>query len=138
MLDINLDKLQRFFKLDAKIKNGMYYNVPSVNYLDEETICKYTDKLDSFLKSSFKELKEITIEIFGKNSKFVRRIIHVELDVRKNFYSCGLSLDKLRTFYSNYISNMEPSFVDNVKKTCVGTYLFAFPPIDMVFERKTI
>ncbi len=37
----------------------------------------------------------------------------------KFFYSCGFDIEKLKSFYQKYISNMEPSFIDDVKKEVI-------------------
>lgn len=129
-----LGVLQHFFDIDNKIKKGMYYNVPPANngYLDNDTMCRYTDNLQEFLKYTFSELKNSSIYIFGENSFIMDKIEELESDCYDNFYSCGFDVVKLREFYKKYVSNMEETFIDSVKKTCCGYTGFNDVPVDKV------
>lgn len=133
MIDVNLTKLQHFFEVDFKIKQEMYNNAPPAHdtYFDNESICKYTNNLEASLKYIFAELKDITVEIFGKGSPVLKRLKEIESATKKSFYSCGFEIVKLRNFYKNHISNMEISFIDAVKENCVGYKLSQSFPIAM-------
>ena len=129
-----LEVLQRFFDIDNKIKKGMYYNVPPANngYLDNDTICEYTDNLEDFLKHTFSELKNSSIYMFGEESFFMDKLEELEKSCYDSFYSCGFDIVKLREFYIKYVSNMEESFVNEVKKTCCGYTEYDNIPVDKV------
>lgn len=129
-----LEVLQRFFDIDNKIKKGMYYNVPPANngYLDNDTICEYTDNLEDFLKHTFSELKNSSIYMFGEESVFMDKLEELEKSCYDSFYSCGFDIVKLREFYIKYVSNMKESFVNEVKKTCCGYTEYDNIPVDKV------
>lgn len=131
VMNANLIKLQHFFEVDTKIKKEMYNNVPpSENgYLDNNSLCKYTDELENSLIYIFSELKCISLDIFGENSSILYRIEQLESLLKSNFYSCGLDIVKLRYFYMKYISNMDIFFIDAVKNECVGYKSFKELPV---------
>ena len=133
MSELNLIKIQHFFEADIKIKKEIYSIMPPTDndFIDKKTICKYTDNLDDSLQYIFSELKSITLDIFGKKSLFFKRIKELEKEIKKAYYSCGLDINKLRKFYKIYITNMESTFINEVKSTCVGYSIFNNPPVDM-------
>ena len=122
----NLVVLQHFFEVDNRIKKEMYMNKPPSDneFLDQESLHKYTDKLYDSLLYIFSELKCITKDLFGIESMAFKRIVDLESVIKNNFYSCGLDIDKLRLFYRKYISNMNSDFINMVKETCVGYYVY--------------
>ena len=122
MNDEKMIKLQHFFSNDIRIKKEIYDMAPQTlnGYVDEESVNKYTDKLNDSLIYIFSELKCITIDIFGKESDVFNRLCYLENIIKNNFYSCGLDINKLKLFYQKFISNMEPRFIDSVKSTCIG------------------
>lgn len=132
MDDTNLIKLQHFFSVDTRIKKEMYNNTPPSDngYLDEKSLCQYTDNLEDSLKYMFTELKCISLDIFGKDDYILNKIEDLEVLVKNSFYLSGLDIDKLRNFYKSFITNMEPDFIDEVKKECVGYKMFQDLPID--------
>ena len=122
MIDNNLIKLQHFFEVDLRIKKEMYNMVPPSDnqFTDKESMCNYTDRLNDSLSYIFSELKCISLDVFGEDSIVLKKICVFEKEVYKNFYSCGLDIDKLRLFYKNYISNMNIEFIDSIKKEFIG------------------
>ena len=117
-------KLQHFFSVDTKIKKEIYDIAPqSLNgYIDEASISEYADKLNDSLISILSELKYVALDVFGKESSIFNRVCYLEQDIKTNFYSCGFDIEKLKSFYQKYISNMEPSFIDDVKRSYIGYY----------------
>lgn len=117
-------KLQHFFSVDTKIKKEIYDIAPqSLNgYIDETSISEYTDKLNDSLIYILSELKCVTLDVFGKESSIFNKVCYLEQDIKTNFYSCGFDIEKLKSFYQKYISNMEPSFIDDVKRSYIGYY----------------
>lgn len=125
MIEAKIIKLQHFFEIDARIKKGMYNLSPStIEYFDESTIKKYTDELNDLLIYIFSELKCVSIDIFGNDSRVLARICHLENTIKNNFYSCGFDIIKLKKFYNCFISNMSMEFINSVKNECVGYTLF--------------
>ena len=118
-------KLQHFFSVDTKIKKEIYDIAPqSLNgYIDETSISEYTDKLNDSLIYILSELKCIALDVFGKESSIFNKVCYLEQDIKTNFYNCGFDIEKLKSFYQKYISNMEPSFIDDVKRSYIGYYL---------------
>ena len=119
-------KLQHFFSVDVKIKKELFDIAPQSldGYMDEESVSKYTDKLNDSLTYIFNELKCVTLDIFGKNSNVFNRVCYLEEVIKESFYNCGFDINKLKSFYQKYISNMEPAFIDSVKSKCIGYYIF--------------
>lgn len=117
-------KLQHFFSVDTKIKKEIYDIAPqSLNgYIDEISISEYTDKLNDSLIYILSELKCVALDVFGKESSIFNKVCYLEQDIKTNFYSCGFDIEKLKSFYQKYISNMEPSFIDDVKRSYIGYY----------------
>ena len=117
-------KLQHFFSVDTKIKKEIYDIAPqSLNgYIDETSISEYTDKLNDSLIYILSELKCVALDVFGKESSVFNKVCYLEQDIKTNFYSCGFDIEKLKSFYQKYISNMEPSFIDDVKRSYIGYY----------------
>ena len=117
-------KLQHFFSVDTKIKKEIYDMAPqSLNgYIDETSISEYTDKLNDSLIYILSELKCVALDVFGKESSIFNKVCYLEQDIKTNFYSCGFDIEKLKSFYQKYISNMEPSFIDDVKRSYIGYY----------------
>ena len=117
-------KLQHFFSVDTKIKKEIYDIAPqSLNgYIDETSISEYTDKLNDSLIYILSELKCVALDVFGKESSIFNKVCYLEQDIKTNLYSCGFDIEKLKSFYQKYISNMEPSFIDDVKRSYIGYY----------------
>lgn len=117
-------KLQHFFSVDTKIKKEIYDIAPqSLNgYIGETSISEYTDKLNDSLIYILSELKCVALDVFGKESSIFNKVCYLEQDIKTNFYSCGFDIEKLKSFYQKYISNMEPSFIDDVKRSYIGYY----------------
>ena len=120
-MDSIIIKLNHFFQVDLKIKKGMYDLSPSnLNYSDELSVQKYTDRLDDLLEYVFCELKCITLDIFGKDSSVLSKIFLMEKSIKNQFYSCGFDINKLKKFYEINVSNMTSEFINSVKNECVG------------------
>jgi hypothetical protein len=117
--------LEHFFTSDLKIKQEMYNIAPQTanGYIDESSLVTYTNKVDEGLKYIFSEIKCITKDIFGINSSVFQKVMELEKSIMINFYNCGLNMSKLRTFYERNISNMDPEFLNMVKKELKGYYL---------------
>ena len=117
-------KLQHLFSVDTKIKKEIYDIAPqSLNgYIGETSISEYTDKLNDSLIYILSELKCVALDVFGKESSIFNKVCYLEQDIKTNFYSCGFDIEKLKSFYQKYISNMEPSFIDDVKRSYIGYY----------------
>ena len=118
--------LEHFFNVDTQIKKEMYEMVPPNNeqFLDDESICKYADKLNETIIYIFSELKCIARDVFGSDEIIFNSITNLENSVKTNFYNAGLDINKLRNFYKNFISDMNPKFIEDVKMNCVGYFLF--------------
>ena len=116
-----LIKLQHFFESDVAIKREIYELAPiMIKYTDEESMIKYINKLDDSLRYIFTELKCVAVDIFGEDSSVLRKIYEIEKKTRGAFAVSGTEISRLRLFYENYVSRLEPSFVEQVKDECYG------------------
>lgn len=124
MEDERIIKLQHFFSVDTRIKKEIYDIAPQSlgEYTDEISVSKYTNELNDSLIYIFSELKCVALDVFGKESSIFNKVCYLEQDIKTNFYSCGFDIEKLKSFYQKYISNMEPSFIDDVKRSYIGYY----------------
>ena len=86
--------------------------------------------LNDSLTYIFNELKCVTLDIFGKDSHVFNRVCYLEEVIKESFYNCGFNINKLKSFYQKYISNMDPAFIDNVKNKCVGYAFSSTGPIE--------
>ena len=120
MEDIRLLKLQHFFEVDLKIKKEMLNNAPPGfnQYVDVD---KYADNVNDSLIYMFSELKCIATDIFGVDSSVMNKVVMMESDIKKAFYSCGYDMNRLRSFYASYVTDLDDKeFLNSVKEECVG------------------
>ena len=136
----SLDNMQHFFEQDIKLKKEIYNMCPPSDYIDEDSLMKYTDNLQESINYIFSEFKRIAADFFEGNS---RNLLEANIDkyekkVIDEFNSCGLDINKLRSFYKNYISDMKEEFVDSVKVSCVGdkfvNYLYPISKANTINE----
>lgn len=118
----NMIKLEHFFMVDKRIKDEMIAISPPIDYLDTESLIKYTDKLDDSLNYIFMELRCVVKDLFMSNGNtvFYEKVLFLEKLVKKKFMECSIDIVKLKKFYQIFISNMSPMFIDTVKLECVG------------------
>ncbi len=118
----NMIKLEHFFMVDKKIKEEMVAISPPTDYLDTESLIKYTDKLYDSLNYIFIELRCVVKDLFMSNGNkiFYERALFLEKLTKKKFMECSIDIVKLKKFYQTFISNMSPEFVDTVKLECIG------------------
>lgn len=117
-----LVKLQHFFSADMMIKRTMYYMAPptDADFLDEDSLCKYTDRAYERLNFIFKELKCIALDFYGIDSNIYKKIAEKEQTAKQAFMTCGIDIHRLRSFYREHISTMNKNFLDSVKEEFVG------------------
>ena len=133
-MENSIIKLQHLFEVDNRIKKEMYNSAPPSDegYLDVNSLCDYSNKLNDSLIYIFSELKCVTLDFFGADPSALKTVEGLEKRVKQSFYECGLDINALRKFYKQYISDMAPSFVDEVKDNCVGYTVLDNPPFDKV------
>ena len=135
MDDYKIIQLAHFFQVDIAIKKGIYSISPfEIEYFDKLSILKYTNELNELLSYIFSELKCVSLDIFGENQIIFSKIKHLENTIKKQFYLCGLNIDKLKCFYREYITNMDMDFINSVKSECVGYAFNGTSSINMAFS----
>lgn len=114
--------LQHFFEADMRMKKEMLKIAPpdDSGFIDQDSLIKYTDAVEDFLIYTFSELKCIALDLFGDKSNALNKITELEKKTKKDFYKCGLDIQRLRNFYKSNISDMDPDFINLVKDTCQG------------------
>lgn len=115
-----MEKLERFFSADMIIKKEMNLLYPSDKYSDIESIINYTDSAYESLDYVISKLKSIAKDFFEDSELLNKKIEFLELSSKKALIDSKMDLGKLKTFYTNYVSDMKPEFIDNVKKECFG------------------
>ena len=89
-------------------------------YIDEQSICDYSDKIAENLQEIFHELKESIKGLYGIKSYEYKKVDEMALELFSKLIDCGLDLNLLNKFYTEYVSDMSIDFRDSVKKECVG------------------
>ena len=115
----NLLELKYFFLIDKDIKKRMIAMAPK-RYIDKQSICDYSDKMAENLQEIFHELKESIKGLYGIKSFEYKKVDEMALELFSKLIDCGLDLNLLNKFYTEYVSDMSIDFRDSVKKECVG------------------
>ena len=115
----NLLELKYFFLIDKDIKKRMIAMAPK-SYIDEQSICDYSDKIAENLQEIFHELKDSIKGLYGIKSFEYKKVDEMALELFSKQIECGLDLNLLNKFYTEYVSDMSIDFIDSVKKECVG------------------
>lgn len=121
MINSKFLKLQHFFLVNRKIKDELYNICPpfTSDAQDMASIAKYTDHTYDSLNYILCELNCVASD-FINDLEILAIIDKHGQNIRNEFIRCGLDIDKLRIFYKNCISSMNPEFLDLIKSECVG------------------
>lgn len=90
----NMIKLEHFFMVDKRIKDEMIAISPPTDYLDTESLIKYTDKLDDSLNYIFMELRCVVKDLFMGNGNiaFYEKVLFLENLSKRNLWNAALIL----------------------------------------------
>jgi len=122
-MEEQLKNIETFFKLNLEIKNLMLKCAPNDtdNYNMDSSI-KYGDKL----YFAIEDIKDMFIKLFN-----ILNINHLSDYLDKLFkhyqeelLNCNYNFKKMKDFYQNNFSNMNPSLIDKIKDTFIGYYFF--------------
>ena len=127
----NLIKLQHFFEVDNRLKKEIYDICPPNDYVDRDSLIKYTDKLYESINYIFSELKEIANDFFKNNQYILSRIDAIEKVVKDGICESGIDINNLKKLYRYCISEMKEEFLNSVKENCVGYKFCSSSPIYM-------
>lgn len=122
-----LEKLQHFFSWDARTKRKMNEYVPPQRNIpmNLESKTKYVDELFQFLSDTYEELMSES-QSFLNDDNLLKKINVLKAKSKKDLMLCSVDMEKLRSFYQIYVTNMEKDFLDSVKEECIG-YSFRYP-----------
>ena len=130
----NLLELKYFFLIDKDIKKRMIAMAPK-RYIDEQSVCDYSDKIAENLQEIFNELKDSIKGLYGIKSYEYKKVDEMALELFSKLIDCGLDLNLLNKFYTEFVSDMSIDFRDSVKKECVG---YSFRMGNSLEKAKTI
>ena len=131
------DKLQMmsdFFDIDTNLKKEMIDMAPVGN--DIFNVEKYVDNLNDSINYIFDEIKSAVRSVYpSQSANYIKSIEKLEKTIKNEFYKCGYDIDKVKAFYNNYVSSMDLTFLQKVKKACFGYSAFNDP---LISEATTI
>ena len=132
VMNENLENLKKFLYLDTRIKNEMLSMgmVSEESLFTEDAILKYSDNINESLKYVFSSFKKMS-SCLGLDNLFLEKIEQLEKITFLKFYDCKLDINKLKSFYQNFVANMDENFVTKVRETCKG---YSFEAINMPVE----
>ena len=112
------ENLKRFIIMDHKIKKEMVDLRPPLetDALNKDTILKYTDDAFDSLRYIIRSLKQI-IEPYDSFGAFSRKIDELAQIWITKFITCKLDLDKLRSFYQDFVTGMSEDLVRTTKSS---------------------
>jgi len=123
-MEDKLNKLKKFFDYNMKIKRVLYESA-SNKYMDGYDTSYSMDYADK-LYNAFEDIEYYMVTISTMFlSEDYQRYIKALFAVYKNELSkCGSDFNKLRNFFENCFSKINPDFANEVRETCVGYYMF--------------
>lgn len=118
-MDENLEKMQKFFELDLKIKELIIkMKPPKLNY-DEHYYMKYVDELLLNLKN-IEEIYNYFVD-YLKMGPFIKDLIKQKFTIfEARFITCNYEYDKLQKEYEYSISSMSAGIEDVVANNFFG------------------
>ena len=124
----NLEKFQRFFDVDLRIKNTLHRDAPPFNdgRMDDYDIQEYIHKLGITIDDMFADLRKVAAETFGEKSVIYSKTVALEKQVKGEFSiaKVGNDLNRIGAFYNNYLSGMRLPFITAVQGSLVGYTFF--------------
>ncbi len=133
-MDVNLKKVEEFFKYDLKIKTVLYNIVPKEQYrYNKNSLIEYSDNLYECLNDIEFYLKKILTNFELNYTKFIDNLFNI---YRDKLLKCNYDFDKLKIFYKACFSDMDTDFINNVRNNSAG-YSFK-DPIFLIEETNSI
>lgn len=116
----NLELIETFFKYDLEIKKILHDCAPTeIDGYNQEYIIKYSDKLYRALVDIEFYIKRIFIKCgYGKNE--LNELTKLFKIYNQLLTNCKSDFNKLKSFYTDFFSNMNKEFIDMVASTCIG------------------
>ena len=121
-------RLRHFFEADIRMKELMCKMAPTDENCTD--MIRYSDELEGTINYLASELEEFSIDIF-KDESFVKKVREFTKELKNAFNKCSIDKSAYRQFFSKYLSEMNPEFIDKVKLCCKG-YAFRGLPIEGV------
>ncbi len=123
-MENKLDKLKKFFDYNMKIKRVLYESA-SNKYMDGYNTSysiEYADKLhNSFEDIEYYITSIANLFLSEDYQRYVKALLAV---YKEELFKCGSEFNKLRYFYENCFSKINPVLANEVRETCVGYYMF--------------
>ena len=123
-MENKIDKLKKFFDYNMKIKRVLYDSASNkyMDGYDTSYSMDYADKLYNALEDI--EYYMISIANLFLNDDYTRYVRALIIVYKEELSKCGYDFSKLRLFYENYFSKINPELANEVRETCVGYYMF--------------
>lgn len=121
----NLEKMQKFFKYNLKIKNILYNTMPNeIDKYNKESIMDYSDKLFKAI-NDIEYYIDVTLNNFNfsyEDKKYLNNFIKA---IKSELIKCGYNFDELKKFYEIFFANMSEELVNEVGSNCIGYYIWS-------------
>lgn len=136
-MEDKLGKLKKFFDYNMKIKKVLY-DSSSNKYMDGYDTSYSVDYADK-IYNAFEDIEYYMTTIANlflsdDCQKYVKALFTV---YKEELFKCGSDFNKLRKFYENCFSHINPMLANEVRETCVGYYMFN-SGFSLVKKAKTI
>lgn len=109
-----LESISKFFEYDIRIKKDMIKLSLDEKYMNDPSY------IEDFVDQAYKSLYEIILslggimEILNVDSVTQEYVISYLGHITDKFYECGYDSTKLRSFYHDYISEMDPEIISKI------------------------
>lgn len=136
-MEDKLEKLKKFFDYNLKIKRVLYESASNkyMDGYDTSYSVEYADKLyNAFEDIEYYMTTIANLFLSEDYHKYVKALFGV---YKEELLKCGSDFNKLRKFYVNCFSYINPQLVNEVRETCVGYYGFN-SGFSLVKKAKTI
>lgn len=131
-MEENLEKIEKFFKYNLKIKQILADCQPPINYAASRSnnIFNIDYTIVQFAKKMYQSLEDIEfyitriLEMFeykAEDKKYVKELFHA---YKKKLIISRYNFDKLKRVHKVVFYNMREELVEEVGRKCVGYYLF--------------
>lgn len=113
----NLQKIEKFFEYDMKIKKLLSDLVPNKMYqYDQNEVNKYYNKLYETIDEITYYL-EFICNMYSFNTEYIKEFSD---KIKQELLNTSINMKSLSEFFEKYFSDMDKSFIDLLNRECFG------------------